>query len=168
VHVSSESAKNALLGVFNDVKVNVEQPFYAGYSSAACWRFLSDEVINYELGMTLGLVSRSTIPGGLFYEDRTNSFRLVASLYLHLMVPYEMSKRLITEKNREYWQEQLKSSRELKACRRYVLSLYNHFKCISRDHMKMRRTVNQLAQQCSFTTRSKIHRVRILMSCLQV
>jgi len=165
VHDSSWSAKNLVLGVLGDVKKNIKQ-FHVGNSSAACWRFLGDEVINHELGMTWGLVSRSTIPGGLFYEDKTNSFRLLASLYLHLMVPYHIAKRLTTEKNREYWQDQLKSSQELKECRRDVLSLYNVFWELSRDHMKMRRTVNRLVQQCSFTTRSKIQRVRILLSDL--
>jgi len=165
VHVSLESAKNAVLGVFSDMKMDVDE-FDAGYSTAACYRFLKDEVMNFELGMKYSLISRSTIPGGLFYDDKTNSFRLLASLYLHLTVPYDMAKRLTTEKNHEYWQEQLKSSEKLQACWKYLSAFYSHFKLVSRDHMKMRRTVNRLAQQCSFTTRSKIHRVRILMSGL--
>jgi len=167
VHVSTESAKSAVSGVFSDMKMDVDQ-FYAGYSCAACWRFLKDEVMNFELGMTYSLISRSTRPGGLFFDDKTNSFRLLASLYLHLIVPYDKAKRLTTEKNHYYWQEQFKSSKELKACWKYLLGFYTHFKWISRDHMKMRRTVNQLAQQCSFTARPKIYRVRILMSGLEV
>jgi len=167
VHASSDSAKNAVSGVFSDMKMDVDE-FYAGYSCAACYRFLKDEVINFELGMTYSLISRSTKPGGLFYDDKTNSFRLLASLYLHLIVPYDMAKRLTTEKNHEYWREQFKSSKELKACWKYLLGFYTHFKWISRDHTKMRRAVNRLAQQCSFTTKSKIHRVRILLSGLEV
>jgi len=95
-----ESARNKITGVFVDVKMDLER-FYIGYSSAACWRWLKDEVMNWELGLKYSDVYKWR--GGLFYaENMTNCFRFICSEYLHLQLPYEMAKRVTTKKNHEY------------------------------------------------------------------
>jgi len=163
---SSEIARNKLANVYNDVKMDVEQS-YGGYSSAACWRWLKDEVINHELAMLYSSVY--TKSGGLFYEeDKTNCFRLAVSKYLHLKLPYDLAKRVTTVHDHKYWLGELKSSRELKDCWKHAFSFYEDLKRISRKHPKMRKTINQLAEQVRFTTGSSIDFVRIIVKSLEV
>jgi len=122
-------------------------------------------VINFELGMLFRPIC--TKAGGLFYEgDKTNSFRLAASLYLHLKLPYDMAKRETTKKNDVYWLKNLWSSKELKDCWKYGISLYDDLKRISRQHPKMTKTLKQIAKQCRFTTGSNVDFARNLMKSL--
>jgi len=161
---SSERARNKVAAVYDYVKMDVEQS-YAGYASAACWRWLKDEVMNFELGMLYSSIY--TKAGGLFYEkDKTNCFRLVASLYLHLKFPYDMAKRVTTKKNDVYWLENLWSSKELKECWKYRFSFYDDLKRISRQHPKMSKTLKQMAKQCRFATGSNVDFSRNLMKSL--
>jgi len=166
VFESSEIARNKMTNVFDDVKMELEQS-YMGYSSAACWRWLKDEVMNHALGMLYSSVY--TKDGGLFYaDDKTNCFRFVSTEYLHLKLPYEMAKRMTTKKNHAYWVENLKLSKELQDCWKRAISFYDDLKRISRKHKKMRRTINQLAEQSVFTTGSSPDVVRNLLKSLRV
>jgi len=163
---SSERAKNKFAGVYEDEKMHVLQS-YGGYSSAACWRFLKDEVLNFELGMIYSSIY--TKAGGLFYEDdKTNCFRLLASQYIHLKLPYDIAKRVTTKKNHAYWGGMLKSSRELKDCWKYGTSFYADLKSISREHPKLLKTINQIAQQCRFTTGTDVDFITSLIKSFKV
>jgi len=165
---SSEGGKNKLSGVYDDddVKMHVQES-YAGYSSAACWRFLKDEVMNYELGMIYSSIYKK--PGGLFYEnDKTNCFRFLGSQYLHLKLPYDIAKRMTTKKDHAYWGGMLRSSKELKDCWKYGISFYNDLKSISRKHPKMLKTINQLGQQCRFATGTDVAFITSLIKSFNV
>jgi len=164
VYGSFERARNNIAAVYDDVKMDVEQS-YAGYASAACWRWLKDEVINFQLGMLYSSIY--TKAGGLFYEeDKTNCFRLAVSLYLHLKLPYDMAKRVTTKKNDVYWLLNLWSSKELKDCWKYGISFYDDLERISRQHPKMTKTLKQIANQWRFTTGSNVDFARNLMKSL--
>jgi len=158
VFESFESAGNKLTDVFDDVKMDLEQS-YMGYSSAACWRWLKDEVMNRHLGLKYSSVYSKG--GGLFCaDDKTNSFRLVCAEYLHLKLPYKMAKRVTTKNNLAYWMGHIKSSKELQDCWKYALSFYEDLKRLSRKHEKMYKTINQVAEQSSFKTGSSLDFVR--------
>jgi len=163
---SFERGKNKLADVYEDMKMHVEES-YVGFSSAACWRFLKGEVMNFELGMMYSSIY--TKAGGLFYEDnKTNCFRFMSSQYLHLMLPYDVAKRVTTKKNHAYWGGLLKSSRELKDCWKYGISFYNDLKKISREHPKLHKTIKQLGQQCRFTTGVDVAFIQSLIKSFEV
>merc|ERR1719219_1088985 len=108
--------------------------------------------MNYELGLEYSCI---TNPGSLFEEDnKTNCFRLVASQYLHLKLPYDIAKMVTTEKNLGCWLGHLKSCKELKYSWKFGLSFLEDLKWISRKHRKLSETINEIAEQFSKMTAS--------------
>jgi len=154
-------AKDLLTGVYGNIKMNVEMT-EAGSSSAACWRFLGPDVLNFELSMPYSSIYCYT--GGLFYEnDMSNCFRLMADMFIYLKLEYRMARKVTKEKDHSYWRGKLGSSKELLEAGKYGLKFYDSLQAIAKDHKKMKKTVDQIAQQCKFAVGADVPVVRLLL-----
>jgi len=135
----------------------------AGQSTAACWRFLGADVINFQLLMNYSSIY--TKSGGPFFEeDKTNCFRFLATLYIHLWLAYDLARKATTKKDYAYWRKTLFRNEKVQEAARYGLSFYRDLQKIAKKHPKMKKTFLQIKQQCKEAAGAEIHQVQFRLN----